>query len=103
MRVGEHSNSAFGLAMALDYTRFTTEILLQCVHDDKNYNADIFYLISNRTSAVADSMADYLGNVEAAIVDNSTNFYGDSISPPILSKHIILHISAQALPAGLPQ
>ena len=48
MRVGEHSNSAFGLAMALDYTRFmlyTTEILtilLQCVHDDKNYNADIF-------------------------------------------------------------
>ena len=31
--------------MALDYTRFTlydTEILLQCVHDEKNYNADIF-------------------------------------------------------------
>ena len=29
VRVGEHSNSAFGLAMALDYTRFVSE-------DDKN-------------------------------------------------------------------
>ena len=25
VRVGEHSNSAFGLAMALDYTRFVSE------------------------------------------------------------------------------
>jgi len=52
VRVGEHSNSAFGLAMALDYTR---------------------------TSAVAD----YLGTLEAAIVSNSTNFYGTDKSCPL--------------------
>jgi len=56
VRVGEHSNSAFGLAMALDYTR---------------------------TSAVADSMTDYLGNLEGAIVTNATNFYGKDKNCPL--------------------
>ena len=33
VRVGEHSNSAFGLAMALDYTRFP---IMLTVKDDNN-------------------------------------------------------------------
>jgi len=56
VRVGEHSNSAFGLAMALDYTR---------------------------TSAVADSYGAYLGYLGAAIVTNSTNFYGNDKNCPL--------------------
>ena len=31
-----------------------------------------------RTSAVSDSVTDYPGNLEAAIVTNSTNFYGEN-------------------------
>ena len=39
-------------------------------------------------------MADYLGNVEAAIVDNSTNFYGDTIFPPnIIQAHYTAYLS----------
>lgn len=38
---------------------------------------NIYVQLVPRTSAVADSMTDYLGNLEGAIVTNATNFYGD--------------------------
>ena len=38
-------------------------------------------------------MADYLGNVEAAIVDNSTNFYGD-FPPNIIQAHYTAYLSS---------
>ena len=78
VRVGEHSNSAFGLAMALDYTRFVSEDAISGWDWMDGWDWLSLGGIANvhipRTSAVAD----YLGTLEAAIVSNSTNFYGDN-------------------------
>ena len=95
VRVGEHSNSAFGLAMALDYTRLVSSVqvggawerfeitnnICQISFDRTSaveITNNICQISLNRTSAVADSMTEYLGNLEAAIVTSSTNFYGEN-------------------------
>ena len=58
------------------------------MNEDEDHSGNLFEktYVQHRTSAVADSMTDYLGNLEGAIVTNATNFYGDDIKTIIFGR-----------------
>ena len=67
----------------------------------KNYNADIFIWFPTGQVPWRIPWPIILETLRQPLWITQPTFM--VIFPPILSKHIILHISAQALPAGLPQ